>query len=348
MFRWGTIKTVGTARNIVLMTRWTSTGQRIKFGQSRLFAFFKGVLPRGDRWSVAFRHLISAMIGFSDLCMDGVALGIASQDSIEFISTRFLLKFWKCSCSSNIAGIRFSRISSWDSILFLSNGWSSFLMLLFLNPTKIACKKRSCTRASLYPQLSYLDMNNIFCRSDMSLTVNSCADSDGNYLLLLSSVNKYVALGSLKWYLSILLNVSKFQLSFPSKYVRSAKSGAILLMTGSQISCSLYPFFNPLLIWKLRLGKVSLSFCPGVPILLFILYSLNLIKLCNFSFISWSWWGFSFLLKMFKAIFKTIFIQIHLLIKCITKLVIFWYIVMSFDQTFYFFWKFLSPLIPPS
>ena len=82
----------------------------------------------------------------------------------------------------------------------------------------------------------------------MSLTTNSYADSDGNCLLLLSSVNKDVALGSLKWDLSVLLSVFKFKLSFPSKYVRSAKSGAILLITASQISCSLYPFFNPLLI----------------------------------------------------------------------------------------------------
>ena len=42
---------------------------------------------------VAFRDLILAMIGFSVLCMSGVALGITSQDLIEFISTRFLLKF---------------------------------------------------------------------------------------------------------------------------------------------------------------------------------------------------------------------------------------------------------------
>ena len=77
----------------------------------------------------------------------------------------------------------------------------------------------------------------------MSLTTNSCADSDGNCLLLLSLENKDVALGSLKWGLSILVIVFKFKLSLPSKYVRSAKSGAILLMTALQISGSLYPFF---------------------------------------------------------------------------------------------------------
>ena len=82
----------------------------------------------------------------------------------------------------------------------------------------------------------------------MILTTNSCGDSDGSCLSLLSSVNKDVALGSLEWDLSILLSVFKFKLSFPSKYVRSPTSGAILLMTASQISCSLYPLFNPLLI----------------------------------------------------------------------------------------------------
>ena len=102
--------------------------------------------------------------------------------------------------------------------------------------------------ASLYLQLPSLDINKIFCRSDMSLTINSCADSDGNCLLLLSSVNKDVALGSLKWDLCILLSVFKFKWSFHSKYVRRVKSGAILLVTASQTLCSLYPFFNPLLI----------------------------------------------------------------------------------------------------
>ena len=147
-----------------------------------------------------------------------------------------------------VPSIRFSRISSSNSILFLSNGRSSFLMLSFLNPTRIACKKRFRTRASLYPQLSSLDINKIFCRSDTSLTANSFADSDGSCLLLLSSVNKDVALGCLKWDLSILLSAFKFKLFFPSKYVRSAKSGAILFITASQISCPLYSFFNPLLI----------------------------------------------------------------------------------------------------
>ena len=46
-------------------------------------------------------------------------------------------------------------------------------------------------------QLSSLDMNKIFFRSDVGLTTNSSADSDGKYLLLLRSVNKDVALGSL-------------------------------------------------------------------------------------------------------------------------------------------------------
>ena len=122
----------------------------------------------------------------------------------------------------------------------------TILMLSFVNPTKVACKKRSYTRASL---------NKIFCRSDMTLTTNSCADSDGNCLLLLSSVNKDLALGYLKWDLSILLSVFKFNLSFPSKYVRSDKSGTILLVTTSQISCSLYLFFNPLLIWNIKLER---------------------------------------------------------------------------------------------
>ena len=39
--------------------------------------------------SVAFSNLISAMIEFSDLCLGGVALGIESQGSIEFIPTYF-------------------------------------------------------------------------------------------------------------------------------------------------------------------------------------------------------------------------------------------------------------------
>ena len=43
--------------------------------------------------SLAFNDLISIRIGFSDLCLGGVALGIASQGSIEFILTFFLLKF---------------------------------------------------------------------------------------------------------------------------------------------------------------------------------------------------------------------------------------------------------------
>ena len=225
------------------------------------------------------------MIGFSDLCLGGVALGIASQDWIEFISTCFLLKIWKCSCSSDSASIRFLRIASSGSMIFLSNGQSSFLMLLFLNPTKTSWKKQSCMRALLYPQLPSLDINNFFCQSDMSLTTNSCVDSDSNCLLLLCSVNKDVALGSLKWNLSTLLSVFKFRLSFPSKYVQSTKSGAIVLMTASQISCSPYPFFNLFFFFeKLSLfWKISLSFCPDVPILPFILYSLNLIKVCNFS-----------------------------------------------------------------
>ena len=95
---------------------------------------------------VVFSDLTSTMIGISDLGLGGVALGIASQGSIEFILTPFLFKFWKCSCSSDVTSIRFSRISSSDSILFLINGRNSFLILSFLNPTKIACKKRSCTR----------------------------------------------------------------------------------------------------------------------------------------------------------------------------------------------------------
>ena len=78
----------------------------------------------------------------------------------------------------------------------------------------------------------------------MSLTTNPCADSDGNCLLLLSSVNKDVVLGSLKWDLLNLLSVFKFNLYFFPKYVRSARSGAILLMITSQISCSLNAFFN--------------------------------------------------------------------------------------------------------
>ena len=82
----------------------------------------------------------------------------------------------------------------------------------------------------------------------MSLTTNSCADSDGNCSLLLSSVNKEAVLGSLKWDLSILLSAFKFKLSIPTKYVRNAKSGAIHLITASQVSCSLYSYFNPLLI----------------------------------------------------------------------------------------------------
>ena len=189
-----------------------------------------------------------------------------------------------------VASIRFLRISSSDSILFLSNEQSSFLMLLFLNPTNIVYKKQFCTRASLHPQLSSLDINKIFWWSDMSLTTNSCADLDGNCLLLPSLVNKDVALDSLKWDLSILLSVFKFKLFFPFKYVWSTKSGAILLITASQILCSLYPFFNPLLIWNIKLEQISLSFYTGVPILPFILYSLNLIKVCNFSsFFNFSW-----------------------------------------------------------
>ena len=82
----------------------------------------------------------------------------------------------------------------------------------------------------------------------MSLTTNPCADSHGNCLLLLSSVNKDVVLSSLKWDLLNLLSVFKFKLSFSPKYVRSARSGAILLMITSQISCSLNAFFNPLVI----------------------------------------------------------------------------------------------------
>ena len=82
----------------------------------------------------------------------------------------------------------------------------------------------------------------------MSLTTNPCADSDGNCLLLLSSVNKDVVLGSLKWDLLNLLSVFKFKLCFSPKYVRSARSGAILLMITSQTSCSLYAFFNLLVI----------------------------------------------------------------------------------------------------
>ena len=105
-------------------------------------------------------------------------------------------------------------------------------------------QKQSCTRASLYPQLSSLDVNNIFCRSDMSLTTNSYADSGSNCWLLLSPVNKDVALGSLKRDLSILLIVFKFKLSFPSKYARSAKSGTKLLMTALEISFSLYAFLT--------------------------------------------------------------------------------------------------------
>ena len=78
----------------------------------------------------------------------------------------------------------------------------------------------------------------------MSLTTNYCADSDTNCLLLLSPVNKDVALGSLKWNLSILLIVFKFKLSFLSKYAPSAKSGTILLMTAWQISFSVYAFLT--------------------------------------------------------------------------------------------------------
>ena len=151
-------------------------------------------------------------------------------------------------------------MSSSASKLFFSNGRSSFLMLSFLNRTKIVCKKRSCTRISLYPQLSSLHVNKTFCGGDMSLTANSCVDSDGNCLLLLSLVNKDVALGYLKWDLIILLSVFKFNLSFPSKYVRSAKSGTILLVTASQISCSLYLFFNPLLISNIKLERLVYLF----------------------------------------------------------------------------------------
>ena len=210
----------------------------------------------GIESSVVFNDLISTRIEYSHLGLSGVALGIASQVSIEFILTFFCVwKFWKCSCSSDIASITFARISSSANRLFFSNGRSSFLMLSILNPTKIVCKKRSCTRILLYPQLSSLDINKTFCPDDMSLATNSCADSDGNCLLLLSSVNKDVALGYLKWNLSILLSVFKFNLSFPSKYVRSAKSGTILWVTTSQISCSLYLFFNPLLIWNIKLER---------------------------------------------------------------------------------------------
>ena len=89
-------------------------------------------------------------------------------------------------------------------------------MLAFLNPTKLACKKRFCMRASLFQQLSSLDINKTFCRSDMSLTANFCGDSNGNCLVLLSELNKDVALGSLMWDLCILLSVFKLKLSFPS------------------------------------------------------------------------------------------------------------------------------------
>ena len=42
---------------------------------------------------VVFSDLTSTMIGISDLGLGGVALGIASQGSIEFILTPFLFKF---------------------------------------------------------------------------------------------------------------------------------------------------------------------------------------------------------------------------------------------------------------
>ena len=144
-------------------------------------------------------------------------------------------------------------------------------------------------------------------QSLMSLTTNSCAGSDGNCLLLLSSVNKDVALGSLKRYLSILLSVFKFNLSFPSKYVRSAKSCVILLMTASQILCSLYPFFNPLLIGNIKLKKVSLSFCPGVPILPFVSSSLYLIKVCNFSSLQLGLMEIQFLLENVQSYSRNYF-----------------------------------------
>ena len=43
--------------------------------------------------SVAFSDLISAKLEFSDIYLCGFVLGIASQDSIEFALTPFLLKF---------------------------------------------------------------------------------------------------------------------------------------------------------------------------------------------------------------------------------------------------------------
>ena len=65
-------------------------------------------------------------------------------------------------------------------------------MSSLLHPTKIARKKRSSTRGSLYSQLSSLGINKIIYRSNMDLTTNSSADSNGNCLQLLSLVNKDV------------------------------------------------------------------------------------------------------------------------------------------------------------
>ena len=138
MFRWATIKTVDTAGNIVLMTNEHLQGSMSSLGNRDCWHFLNVSFHEVIESSLAFSDLISTRMRFFDLCLGGVALAIASQGSIEFILTFFLLKFWKCSWSSDVASIRFLRISSSDSILFLSNGRSLFLMLSFLNPTRVS------------------------------------------------------------------------------------------------------------------------------------------------------------------------------------------------------------------
>ena len=180
--------------------------------------------------SVVFSNLISAIIEFSDLGLGGVALGIASQVWKKFTYTRFLLERSKWSCLSDIANIKFSRISSLKFI--------SIVIVPLSNQNRIQ-------ERILYE--GFTISTNLLFRYKCNflskwLTTNSAADSDDNCLLLLSSVYRDIALGSLKWDLSILLSVFKFSLSFPSKYARMTKSGSILLMTALQISCSIYPF----------------------------------------------------------------------------------------------------------
>ena len=56
MLRWATIKTMDTARNIPLMTKRTSTEERIKLGWSRLLAFFKNSLGAHDGFTQPIRY----------------------------------------------------------------------------------------------------------------------------------------------------------------------------------------------------------------------------------------------------------------------------------------------------